>query len=387
MTAFDWVIVAFAAFAAVGGYRLGLVARAASWLGLAVGLALSIRLVHPAVSLVEGSDELVRLLVATSVVIGLALIGQAIGFSVGARLRVNLPRGAVRRIDAAGGAVAGVLGVLVVVWLMLPTFGLFPGAVARAARQSTIVGWVDDVAPEPPAALRDLSKRVSDFDFPEVFSALTPAPEVGPPPTELPVPAAVVEQVSASTVNVEARGCGRIQEGSGFVIAPDLVATNAHVVAGTGSISVLLTDGSRRDGTVVAFDDNRDLALISTPGIGRTPLAIHDAEVGEGAAVFGHPNGQDQLRVAPATVGDQIEAVGRDIYNQDRVRRQVLVLASNLAHGDSGAAVVDAQGAAIGIAFAIAPDRPGTAYALDAPELRAVLAAPHGSPVSTGSCL
>ncbi len=242
-------------------------------------------------------------------------------------------------------------------------------------------------APEPPAALRDLTQRVSDFDFPEVFSALTPAPEVGPPPTELPVPAAVVEQVSASTVNVEARGCGRIQEGSGFVIAPDLVATNAHVVAGTGSVSVLLTDGSRRDGTVVAFDDNRDLALISTPGIGRTPLAVHDAEVGEGAAVFGHPNGQDQLRVAPATVGDQIEAVGRDIYNQDRVRRQVLVLASNLAHGDSGAAVVDAQGAAIGIAFAIAPDRPGTAYALDAPELRAVLAAPHDGPVSTGSCL
>jgi S1-C subfamily serine protease len=65
----------------------------------------------------------------------------------------------------------------------------------------------------------------------------------------------------------------------------------------------------------------------------------------------------------------------------------VLILASDLAPGDSGAALVNPKGAVVGVAFAIAPDRPGTAYALDVVELQAALAAPRAGKVSTGGCL
>lgn len=386
MTIVDLFLIALLLAAVSGGYRMGLLTRLGSWAGLVAGIAVSIVVVGPVVGLFEGSSEFLRLIVALAVVLGLASIGQGIGASIGARLRFAIARGPVRTVDGLGGAVAGALGVLLVVWLLLPTLGLIPGTLAKAARNSAIVGFVDDNAPEPPVAARELSRRVTDFDFPPVFVGMQPAPEVGPPPSQLPIPADVVDLVSPSTVNIEGLGCGGIKEGSGFVVERDLVATNAHVVAGTETVSVRLTDGSTRDGTVVTFDDDRDLALIQVPGLERAPITIDDAVVGEGAAEFGHPGGQDELRVAPVSVEDQIEAVGRDIYNRDRVRRNVLVLAAELRKGDSGAPIIDADANVIGVVFAVAPDQSATAYALAASELRAVLGQPRDPAVGTGRC-
>ena len=63
------------------------------------------------------------------------------------------------------------------------------------------------------------------------------------------------------------------------------------------------------------------------------------------------------------------------------------VLAADLAPGDSGAALVDTQGQVVGVAFAIAPDRGGVAYALSIDELREVLAGDLTSQRDTGGCL
>jgi S1-C subfamily serine protease len=65
----------------------------------------------------------------------------------------------------------------------------------------------------------------------------------------------------------------------------------------------------------------------------------------------------------------------------------VLVLASDLHPGDSGAALVDPSGQVAGVAFAIAPDRPGTAYALATSELKAALSAAREPQADTGACL
>jgi S1-C subfamily serine protease len=84
-------------------------------------------------------------------------------------------------------------------------------------------------------------------------------------------------------------------------------------------------------------------------------------------------------------VGDVLTATGYDIYDQGLVRRPLLVLASELEPGDSGSAVVDSTGSLIGIAVAIAPDRPGVAYALDVSTLGEITPSPE--PVGTGDCL
>jgi S1-C subfamily serine protease len=384
VTYLDLFILLLAVFAAVGGYQLGFLARGGAWLGLVVGVVISIQLVGPVVGLFDGSDEVVRLFVAISVVAGLALIGQSIGLVAGDRLGRSLPK-RFRPVDKAGGALAGVIGVLVVVWLLLPTLGVIPGEIAQAARSSAIVGLVDEVAPPPPASLHELSQRVSDFEFPQVFDDMRAAPVTGPPPSQIPVPVEVQGQVALSTMNIEAIGCGGIQEGSGFVVEPELVATNAHVVAGTEELEVVLDDGSHLAGTVVAFDDGRDLALVHVPGLERPPLALQVASEGQQVAVFGYPGGQDNLRIAPATVSSRQTAIGRDIYGQGVATREILILAADLRPGDSGSAVVNPQGQVVGVAFAIAPDRSSTAYALTEAELADVLAFSR-QPTSTGSC-
>ncbi|MGI9022135.1 MAG: trypsin-like peptidase domain-containing protein, partial [Acidimicrobiales bacterium] len=181
--------------------------------------------------------------------------------------------------------------------------------------------------------------------------------------------------------------CGRVMEGSGFSPATDIVVTNAHVVAGERRTEVLRPDGESLAARVEVFDPQRDLAVLSVPGLDQQPLPVGTAEVGDTGAVFGHPEGQEEVDVQPARVDDRRTATGRDIYNSSVTRRDVLFLAARLAPGDSGGAVVNESGEVIGVAFAIAPDEPATAYAVSDRELRPVLAEPRSGPVSTGDCI
>src|SRR5690606_31685308 len=120
--------------------------------------------------------------------------------------------------------------------------------------------------------------------------------------------------------------------------------------------------------------------------LNRAALPLADTDVGGTGAVFGHPGG-GPLRVAPYSVGREVTATGTDIYDQERTEREVLILAASLAPGDSGAGLVDPQGQVVGVAFAIAPDQPNVAYALDIEELQAVLAGNLSQAVATGPCL
>ncbi len=372
--------------AALGGSRLGLLTRAWSWLGLGVGLFVATRLAGPAVELVENQDAFIRLLAAVAVVAFCAVVGQTIGLSIGDRLRRTLPDG-LQSADRAAGAVAGVSVVLIVVWLSLPTLTMMPGTPARLARGSTIVSAIDEYSPPVPASVRDLGQQVTDFGFPEVFDDLRAAPQVGPPPEQLGLSREVVDRVAPSTMNIETRGCGGIREGSGFVVETELVATNAHVVAGSETIEVVLDGGgSRLDAELVAIDVGTDLALLRVPGLTRPSLPLGPAEDGTEAAVFGFPGGQDHLRIAPAVIADHQIAVGRDIYDRSVASREILILAAEVRSGDSGSAVVDPSGRVVGVLFALAPDRPATAYALDVAELVNLLGDPRDPSTSSGAC-
>lgn len=333
-----------------------------------MGLYFGAQLAPAAVSAL--SDEPVsRLLLAGTVVVGTGMIGETVGLAVGGTLHRILPFGPIRSIDRAGGALAGALGVLAVVWLLVPALGQVPGDISRMTRESRVIDFIEGVWPDPPESVQRLRALISEGRFPEVFTGMVPGPETGPPPADVPLPPAVRDRVIASTVNVEARGCGGIQEGSGFVVEPGVVVTNAHVVAGTDEIEVLPPGGPRVAARTFVFDDDRDLAVLRAPGLGAPPLGLGTGEVGEAVAIFGHPGGQDAVRAAPGTISERVVAQGRDIYGVDRVRRDIFVLAARLARGDSGAAVVEGTGDVVGVAFAIAPDRPGTAYALTTSEL------------------
>jgi len=374
--------------AAAGGYRAGFVTRVASWVGLGIGLGVAV-VVAPRIleAVEESTDPQLRALISIGVFVVLASLGATIGEIAGVNLRRLLPPGPARQVDRAVGTVAAGLSVLVLLWLLIPALSEVPGELSSQVRSSKIAQAVDGAAPNAPGPLQALRNLVQEADFPRVFEGLRPSPGSGPPPEASGLDPAVEERVSASTVRISGPACGRVLEGSGFSPEAGIVVTNAHVVAGVDRPVVQRPDGDRLRGRVVVFDPNRDLAVLEVEGLRQSPLAVASPEIGDTGAVFGHPGGQVELEVSPARVEQRVNALGRNIYNTQATRRDVLVLAAELRPGDSGGALVNAAGSVVGVAFAIAPDAPNTAYALHASELREVLDAPRSPGTDTGPCI
>ncbi len=389
MNGLDLAILGAIVLAALGGYRLGLLARATSWIGMVLGLYLGFRLLPRVIELFNGPDPSSRLGITLAVLLVGAFLGQAFGLLLGMRIHRVLPLGPLKLADKVGGALFGAFGVLIVVWaLVLPSMGDVAGWPAKQVRNSAIARAVHDTAPQPPKTFKALRRLVGDNGFPSVFNSLRPTPDPGPAPANTPMTAAVISKVTASTVKVEGEACRRIQEGSGFAAAPDTIVTNAHVVAGVKSPRVLRpSDGRRLPATVVLFDADRDIAVLKVRNLNEAPLPLGEGKAGDQGAVFGHPGGQDRVQVAPAQVSQRVRAVGRDLYDTHTTRRDVFILAAVLQPGDSGGPLVNLSGTVIGVAFAIAPDKPDTAYALTTREIQAALAAQSAVPVSTRSCL
>jgi S1-C subfamily serine protease len=368
----DVVILAAAGAAGYLGYRIGFVARVTSWVGLAIGVVLAVTFVDDILNPLSSQPSQTRLLIALAFFLFLASAGQAAGFAVGTALRRRLPqREGVHHGDRIGGAVVGVLGVLVAVWLLIPALTSASGWPARAARDSQIVRSINRYAPDPPPEAERLGRRVAEGPFPEVFSRLNGPGDVGTPPTNALAPD-VAARVASSTVRIEGEACDQIQAGSGWVAGADLVVTNAHVVAGERSTRVETSDGRRLSATVVSFDPTRDVAVLRVRNLRLFALSRADGSNGVTGAVFGYPGG-GPLKISPSRIAETVEAAGTDIYRTGRTRRQVFVLAAELAPGDSGGPLVDQRGRMVGVAFAVDPGQDATAYALTRAEVDAVL--------------
>jgi S1-C subfamily serine protease len=385
-------VVVLAAIGAAGyfGYRIGFVARVTSWVGLGIGVTFAIAFVDDVLDPLSSQPSQTRLLIALAFFILLATAGQALGFAAAAAVARRLPpRAGLHRGDQIGGAVVGVLGVLVAVWLLVPALTSASGWPARAARDSQVIRAINRYAPDPPPQAERLGRRVAEGPFPEVFSRLNGPGDVGVPPTNVLAPD-VAARVAEATVRVEGQACDQIQAGSGWVAGADLVVTNAHVVAGERNTMVETRDGRRLAASVVAFDPGRDIAVLRVRNLRLLPLTRADGSDGMTGAVFGYPGG-GPLAISPARIAETVNAAGTDIYRTGRTRREVYVLATELAPGDSGGPLVDQRGRAVGVAFAIDPGQEATGYALTRSEVDAVLApvltrgAP--SPAGAGPCL
>jgi S1-C subfamily serine protease len=389
MNELDVFLLLLAGLAAFGGWRVGFTARALSWAGMAVGLFIASRLLPTIVGWLRGGDQVALLIVIFGILLFGATVGQVVGYLIGIQLRGAILRGPVERLDRAGGALAGVFGVVVSFWLLLPTMANTPDWPAQQARGSKIAELIHDHLPRPPDTVVALRQLIGEDVFPQVLEGIGAAPDLGPPPTESGLDQATANQTARSTVKVEASACSRLQEGSGAVVGPDEIVTNAHVVAGSSRTTVeRYPDGAVLDAEVVAFDANRDVAILHVSGMDRPPLTIDPSEPARGAigAVFGHPRG-GPLAIQPYQVGDVVTARGRDIYDGSTTERRVLFLSAALAPGDSGGALIDPRGVVVGVAFAIAPDRSDVAYGLATSELIALLGSVAGGPVDTGPCL
>src|SRR5439155_2220821 len=212
-----------------------------------------------------------------------------------------------------------------------------------------------------------MRQTVDTRGFPDVFGGLTPT-RVRPVPEPDPALAnsQLVRNAESSVVKVlgTAPSCSRRIEGSGFIYAPQHVMTNAHVVAGTTSITV--EDGNtRRAGQVVVYDSEKDLAVIYVPGL-QAPLlrfAASAARTGDDAIVLGYPL-DGPFDAEPARIRDQGPIRGPNIYDSRNVTRDIYTLRGLVRSGNSGGPLLAADGTVLGVIFAAAADDPQTGFAL-----------------------
>ena len=165
--------------------------------------------------------------------------------------------------------------------------------------------------------------------------------------------------------------------------------TNAHVVAGFGEVRV--RDGSgEHPATVVGYDPDLDVAVLASDEVRAPAVAWTDdpATRGTEGAVLGFPGGDPRLDVRPATVRAQVQAVGRDVYGADTVRREILVLGADVEQGDSGGPFVTSDGQVGGVVFGGDPGEGATGYALTADQVRPSVesAITRNQEVGVGSC-
>ncbi len=380
MTAIDWAIVILVLLLLPVGYRQGMLVGVLALAGFAFGALLGSRL-GPLV-LNEGSASPYAPAVA---LIGGLLVGGVLAMaleSVGTTIRPRLVRHpAVARLDAAGGAVVvGLLG-LAIAWVVgavaLNTPALKP--YRDDIQRSQILSALNQRFP-PSGPLLNALNSVDLTPSLEGPSADVAAPKKG----ILAEPA--VEEAGASVVRVSGTACGLIVTGSGWVAAPELVVTNAHVLAGHDSSTVETRDGAAFDGFAVVYRPRDDIAVLRVPGLTATPLELaSDPQRGIPGAIAGYPGGGD-LSVVPARLGTTGEVSSQDSYGRGPIDRRMTSFRGEVLSGNSGGAVIDATGRVLTTVFAstVGTDPP---EGLGVPnEIATKVLTRAGEPVGTGPC-
>jgi S1-C subfamily serine protease len=375
------------------GWRSGFVVQATALAGFIGGLALVIVLAPFAADALAGADPWLRSLIAISAVAAIVLVSQAIGSSLGARLRRRIGRGILGGVDMGAGAAFGFVRGLFVVWLMGGLLTALPNAaLATQARQSLVLRALDTRLPSPLVFAAELGRLVEAAGFPDVFVGAPPATDIpvgGPSAQEAEKMAAAAR---ASTLRVEAVACGNLVSGTSFAVSDDLFVTNAHVVAGASDVW-LSFDGSldRYVARVVMFDPQLDAALLAVDRhLDVAPLMLNSDPPGRGdeGVALGFTGG-GRLRVIPVVVSRSLEALGRDIYDSGISAREVIEMRADVAPGDSGGPVVFADGTVGGVTFSESRDQPEIGYALEAHDVSQAISGDLGSDtaVSTGDCI
>jgi S1-C subfamily serine protease len=379
------IIVLALVAAAAHGYRLGLGRVVLPSAGYVGGFLLGVRLAPLVMDRV--ALPIAKLVSAVVIALVLAAVGGALGGFVAQRLDRASDRLHLGPLTRTLGAALQAAIVLFLVWLLasglanVEAYGL-----GRQVQTSPIIRALNSALPAPPDIVSRLKGIISPNGFPNVF--VTGEPQAAPVIPDQRIDPTTLAAAERSVVQLVGLGCGGEVEGSGFVVAPGVVVTNAHVVAGVRQPTVVDATGQHRT-TVVLFDPNEDLAVLKVPTLNDPALATATGTVAPGAAgaVLGYPGG-GPLRGGDAVVLDETIAVGQNIYNQGTVRRAIYTLSADVQPGNSGGPLITADGRVAGIVFAKSVSQNQVGYALVWSELAAEVgtASRRSAAVPTGAC-
>jgi S1-C subfamily serine protease len=385
----DAVLLVLVLAYAVSGYWQGFVTGAFATAGLLLGGLFG---VWAAPRLLGDADPSVWVsLGALFIMLLCASLGQGILQFAGARIRDRITWQPVRAVDAVGGAALSVVAVLVVAWALgVAASGAKLPWVSKEIRRSEVLGRVNAVMPQSAVQLlTSFNDVVGSSFFPRYLEpfAAERIVDVGPPPRGI----ARDPQVAAAEQSVlKIRGvnrCGRGVEGTGFLYAPDRLMTNAHVVAGVTTPTVLV-GSDELDAEVVYYNPDLDVAVLRVEGIDRPTLKFdRSGGARDPGAVLGYPQ-DGPYDVQGARIRAEQRLRSPDIYGRGTVIREVFSVRSLIRPGNSGGPLVSADGKVYGVVFAASVEDSSTGYVLTADQVAeaGVRGLNASSPVATGRC-
>ena len=368
------VVLWIALFALQGAYR-GFVAQALSLAGCAIG-ALAGSWIAPKL-LSEGSSW-VPVASLLGAIVGAALLGAASATLAETPRRFLAFRPSLRAADSVGGAVVGAALGVALAWLIAVVLVQQPSLGFRQdVRESTILPKLMRAVP-PDRVLQALAR----FDpFPELTLSGGRLPP--PDPSVLQTPGATA--ASSSVVKIHGTACGLGIQGSGWIVRRDLVATNAHVIAGEHDTNVQAPNGQSLSAQVVYVDAQNDVALLRVDGLRIAPLAVTSTgEYPVSVVLLGYPRDGALVGVA-ATAGAPRTVIAPNAYGHNVGRRSIVPLRGKVEPGESGGPVVDSKGGVVAMIFGGAKNV-GSGFAVPVSVVRDAVPKATG-PVSSGRCI
>jgi S1-C subfamily serine protease len=136
--------------------------------------------------------------------------------------------------------------------------------------------------------------------------------------------------------SVEGHGSGFFIDGAGHVL------TNEHVVGGAARVNVILESGQELEGTVIATDPRRDVALVKAAPGGQRGLPVRETRPAIGDEVYAV--GSPMLEALSGTVSKGIVSALRNFDGLDYIQSDVVT-----AGGSSGGPLLDDRGNVVGV--------------------------------------
>ncbi|MCV7223943.1 acid resistance serine protease MarP [Mycolicibacterium elephantis] len=394
MTSSQWldlVVLAVAFIAGLSGWRSGALGSLLSFLGVVLGAVAGVLLAPHVVASIDGPRT--KLFVTLFLILALVVVGEIAGVVLGRAVRGAIRNRGLRAIDSLVGVALQIVAVLVAAWMLTyPLQSSDQPNLAAAVRGSQVLKEVNDLAP---TWLRSVPNRLSALldtsGLPDVLQPFgrTPIVAVDAPDASLAVdPVVAATRPSVVKIRGVAPGCQKVLEGSGFVVGPNRVMSNAHVVAGSDSVTIE-ADGQTYEAYVVSYDPEADISILDVPDLASQPLEFAGtaASTGTDAVVMGYPGGGDFV-ATPARVREIIELSGPDIYRTSTVEREVYTIRGTVRQGNSGGPMIDRDGNVLGVVFGAAVDDADTGFVLTADEVSRQMAKVGNSErVPTGTCI
>ena len=272
------------------GWRSGAIPQISGLIGAIGGGVVAILLLPTFADPLASIDPTYRPIVVLAGLVVAVGIGESLGGALGRGLARRLGTGLLGAADRTAGAGFGVIQVLLIVWLAgsLLAEGPVP-RLAETAGGSTAVRTLALFLPPPTEIATGLGGWLDTTGLPDVFVGFEPLPAPPVDRPDDPAARAIAAAAEASTLKVSAATCGLSSVGTGFVVSPSYVLTNAHVVAGSDAVRVLAR-GQVLDAVPVLFDPALDVALLHVHG-----PAGHRAEVRRAGPEPGRPRCDPRL--------------------------------------------------------------------------------------------